>query len=324
MDIVAAIDIGGTKTRVEVHHKDSDQADDHQALESVVFPTPRSDGVTTVLAQQITKLTQLVKGTRLQAVGVGAPGPLDPKKGVVLDPPNLPVCWHGLPLKDELEKCLEVPVALENDCNLGALGESVFGNGKGLASVLYVTVSTGIGAGLVIEGDIFGGARGFAGELGHVKVADGPLCGCGRNGCLEALASGSAIARRAIERGWTAADGPVTSKAVAEAASKDEVVAKSVLSEAAAHLGNALVSFVYAFDPSVVLLGGGVSQSDLFLELVRETARQEPTMPAFEGFEILRAGLGERSVVHGARVLARTMKNRDHRVVSGELSGSSA
>jgi glucokinase len=309
LDIVAAIDVGGTKTRVEVYSEDSDQVEDHQALESVVFPTPRSDGIAAVLAQQITNLTQLAKGTKVKAVGVGAPGPLDPRKGVVLNPPNLPICWHGLPLKDELEKRLEAPVALENDCNLGALGESVFGNGKGRASVLYITVSTGIGAGLVIEGDIFGGARGFAGELGHVKVADGPLCGCGRNGCLEALASGSAIARRAIERGWTVTDGTVTSKAVAEAASQGEAIPKSVLSEAAAHLGDALVSFVYAFDPSVVLLGGGVSQSDLFLELVRESARREPTMPAFEGFEILRAGLGERSVVHGAHELARTMNN---------------
>lgn len=297
MSPVAAVDIGGTKTLVEVFEEGVEAP-----LTSHEAPTLRAGDLTGELAATV---RGVAGGRELRSVGIGSPGPLDPVRGVILNPPNLSRAWWDLRLAEELSERLGVPAALENDCNLGALGEWAAGAGRGYDSVLYVTVSTGVGAGLVSGGEIFGGNRGFAAELGHTVIqSDGPVCGCGRSGCVEALTSGTAIARRAAELGWVPKTGEADSRAVAAAAEGGDRLARRALEEAASYLGKALVNFIYGFDPGVVVLGGGVSRSDLFLRLVLETVEREPVMPAFLGVPILRAGLPGRSVIHGARVLA--------------------
>lgn len=154
-------------------------------------------------------------------------------------------------------------------------------------------------------GGIFGGDRGFAVELGHTVIEpEGPVCGCGRSSCVEALTSGTAIARRAAELGWAPETGEADSHAIAVAAEKGDRLARRALEEAASYLGKALVNFVYGFDPGVVVLGGGVTGSGLFMRLVLEAVEREPIMPAFRGVPIVRAGLPGRSVIHGARLLA--------------------
>jgi len=294
---VAAVDVGGTKTLVEVFDAGGDEP-----VGSEEARTVRSGDPAGGLAETVRRVAG---GREVRAVGVGCPGPLDPREGVILNPPNLSRGWWGLRLAEELSGRLGVPASLENDCNLGALGEWASGAGRGYGSVLYVTVSTGVGAGLVADGGIFGGNRGFALELGHTVIdADGPVCGCGRSGCVEVLASGTAIARRAADLGWKPETGDADSHAVAAAAERGDHVARRVLEEAATYLGKALVNFIYGFDPGVVVLGGGVARSELFVGLVEEAIGREPVMPAFRGVPVVRAGLPGRSVVHGARVLA--------------------
>lgn len=291
---VAAVDIGGSRTRLSIFGGENEP----RATE---FPTPQAGDV---LGRLATAIGELADGP-LAAVGIGCPGPLDPQKGVVLNPPNLSRVWWGLNVVGGLGERLALPVALENDANLGALGESVYGGGVGYDPVLYVTVSTGIGTGLVVAGGIFGGNRGRAPELGHAPIADGPRCRCGRLGCPEVIASGTAIARRAREAGWSEPEAcEPGARAVLEAAARGDAAARELVEGCARDLGRALANAIYAYDPGVVLLGGGVSQSDLFLDLARAATESETTMAAFEGVPVRRAALGEASGIHGARTLA--------------------
>lgn len=296
VSLFAAVDIGGTKTRVEIFSENG------EALWARVLDTPHSGDVIGVLAREI----RAAAGEDVASAGVGCPGPLDPLEGVVLNPPNLGRCWWGLRLPERLGERLGCPVALENDCNLGALGEDLYGGGGQYSSTLYITVSTGVGGGLISAGRIFGGARGFAVEIGHTRITEKPYrCGCGREGCVEAVASGTAIARFAREAGWTPPAGETLSaRSVAGSAEKDEV-AFGVLQKAAGYLGAAIVNYIYSYDPAVVLLGGGVSRSGLFVDLVGRAIDAEPMMPAFRGVPVRQAALGERSVAYGALALAR-------------------
>lgn len=306
MALVAAIDVGGTKTRIELFR----EAAAEEPPLSHVLDTPRTGPVLGDIAKAV---LDLADGETLESAAVGCPGPLDPVNGIVLNPPNLSEGWWDLDVPGGLASLLSCPVALENDCNLGALGEAISGAGRDFRSVLYVTVSTGIGAGLVMDGEIFSGSRGFAGELGHTTVTDGAFpCGCGRNGCLEAVASGTAIALQAHHRGFSLSTGvPATARDVAEAASEGDRTAREVLLEAATYSGRALVNFLYAYDPEVVILGGGVSQSQTFFDMVREAVEAEPTMPVFRDVPLRRAEFGERSVVQGARTLAARLARKE-------------
>lgn len=303
---VAAVDIGGTKTLIEVFAGDS-----IEPLASVESHTARSGDIAGAIAEGI---RHVAGGREVRAVGVASPGPLDPIEGIVLNPPNLSRRWWGLRLTDEVAHRLDAPVSLENDGNLGALGEWAYGAGAGYGSVLYVTVSTGVGTGLVTDGEIFGGNRGFAVELGHTVIEpSGPVCGCGRSGCVEVLSSGTAIARRASRMGWSTSAGEPDARAVAAAAEDGDRVARVVLDEAASYLGKALVNFVYCFDPEAVVIGGGVSRSALFMQLVEEAVSREPMMDAFRGVPVLTAALTGRSVIHGARALAEKAAGYDLR-----------
>ena len=184
-----------------------------------------------------------VNQAQVAAAGIGAPGPLDVEAGVVVAPPNLPG-WDRVPLRRLIENRLGITTFLENDANAAALGEHRFGAGRGVEHMIYVTASTGIGGGLILNGRLYHGASGMAGEIGHITIMPyGPLCGCGNRGCLEALAAGTAIARQArarVARGAPtliadlAGGDPerVTAKLVAEAASQGDVEAQEVLAEA--------------------------------------------------------------------------------------------
>lgn len=303
MSLFAAVDVGGSKTRIELF------SDNEDAPRKNVLPTPRSGDVVGSIARAV---CEVAAGEEPVSVGVGCPGPLDPLEGVVLNPPNLSRQWWGLKLPAYLGERLGCPVALENDCNLGALGEALYGGGRGYDSTLYITVSTGIGGGLVVNGHIFGGARGFAVELGHTKITEEAIrCGCGREGCVEAVASGVALARRAGEAGWTAPEDALPeARTVAESAREGDEAAFMALRETSEYLAAAIVNSIYSYDPAVVLLGGGVVQSDLFMNLVKDAVEAEPTLSAFRGIPLRRAELGERSVIYGALALALRVSER--------------
>src|SRR5437763_7503791 len=169
-------------------------------------------------------------GSRLAAVGVGCGGPLDRRRGLILSPPNLPG-WDEFPVVALLEERLGVPVLLDNDANAAALGEHRYGAGRGLRHLVYITISTGIGGGVIVRGELVHGVHDGAGEVGHMTVLpEGPACGCGARGCLEALCSGTSIARRARERLAAGSlsslgEGEITAQAVAEAARRGDALA---------------------------------------------------------------------------------------------------
>lgn len=305
MQNIIAVDIGGTKVRIAAFAADSGWNDGPLAEHD--FATPRSGDVAADLAAMMREVSGDAAG--IAAVGAGCPGPLDPRRGVVLNPPNLSEGWWNLDVPQNLGKHLELPpeaIHLDNDCNLAALGESEFGAGRGYPSILYVTVSTGVGGGLVVDGEVFGGARGFAAEVGHMKLTDEPFwCGCGRTGCVESATSGEAIARRARESGWRPPSGGVpASRDVFEAADAGDAVAREIVERAAGYLAEALVNFIYAYDPAVIVLGGGVTDQPLFMRLTLEAFERVPMMPAFRGVPVVKAALGGRSVVAGAFVRA--------------------
>ena len=208
----------------------------------------------------------------IRGIGICSPGPLDPKTGVVINPPNVP-CWRNFPLAAEVAHIYRVPVKVDNDANAAALAEAQWGAGRGYGNVFYATIGTGIGTGIVFEGRIYHGRTGAAGEGGHVSIDyRGPRCGCGKPGCIEILASGPAIAKRARaklarEPGRRSvllelANGDieaVTSEMVGQAHAAGDPVAKEVLHETVEVLSLWLGNTVDLLEPDVIILGGGVA-----------------------------------------------------------------
>jgi glucokinase-like ROK family protein len=251
---------------------------------------------------------------KILAVGVGVPGPVVQKKGMVSGPPIMPG-WDGFPIRDHLESLWGCPVSLSNDAELGALGEWAYGAGRGERNLAYIKVGTGIGSGLLLDGQIYRGATGSAGEIGHITLdEDGPLCTCGNKGCLEALAGGWALARYAIEsvrkgtRTQLSDIKPIESISAADvicAAQSGDLLAQQIVINAGAHLGTAIASLVNLFNPSMVVVGGSVSQmGDLLLDPIRRTVQQRSLLVASKAVRITGALLGRRSSVMGASVEA--------------------
>lgn len=282
-DRAIAVDLGGTRFRVAVGSFDG-------VIEwRVSRPTLPQRGPDAVLAdiyQAVAEaLTTVPDTTAVKGIAVGAPGPVDPWKGVVYEPPNLPG-WDNIPLKSLMEAKFSLPTLVANDANLAAVGEHRFGAGRGFSDVIYVTVSTGIGGGIIAGNRLLLGHGGYAGEIGHMVIdMDGPICGCGQAGCLEALASGTAIGRRAREvvatstetglRRWAPAE--LTAKQVVELAYQGDAAAGEILKEAAVALGVGMVNLAHLFNPRRIIIGGGVSNAgprwwDTILDTVRRRA----------------------------------------------------
>lgn len=250
----------------------------------------------------------------IRAIGVGVPGPIVIETGAVSNPPIMPG-WNDFPIRDHFAALCSVPISLNNDAELGALGEWAYGAGRGERNLVYVKVGTGIGSGLLLDGQIYRGATGSAGEIGHITIDEnGPECSCGNRGCLEAMAGGRAIAKRAVEavrngqRTQLASIRPVeklTARDVISAARSGDLLAQQIVAEAGAHLGTAIASLVNLFNPSMVVVGGSVAQiGDLFLEPVRNTVHRRSLHAASRTVRISTALLGRRSTGMGAVVQA--------------------
>lgn len=282
------------------------------------FPLSVNDGPAQCLPAIDSHLREMLSHAGLTlknitAVGIGVPGPVVADAGAVSAPPIMPG-WDGYPIRDHLQNLWGCPVSLGNDAELGALGEWAYGAGRGEQNLAYIKVGTGVGAGLLLQGQIYRGTTGSAGEIGHITIQDGgPLCTCGNRGCLEAIAGGRAIARRASEavkagrRTQLASIDPahITARDVASAARLGDLVAQQVLTEAGAYLGIAIASLVNLFNPSMVVVGGGVSQvGDLLLEPIRKAVRERSLRSAAQAVRITAAVLGRRSSSIGAVVQA--------------------
>lgn len=311
MDHYIAADIGGTHIRVGVYTSENTTALAHQRSRSHA----QEPGVYDRLAEAIRAVWP--KNGHVAGIGLASPGPLDPHKGIILATPNIPE-WVNFPLADKLSAEFGVPVRIDNDANLACLGEWKFGAGQGHEHVLYLTISTGIGGGVISHGRLIQGFHGLATELGHVTVdPDGPLCSCGFPGHIEAFASGPAIARYVNEQLLAGADstmqaGPdLTARQVAEAALRDDPLACAAFERAGQYLGLAVSNYLHAFDPSILIFGGGVAQvGDLLFKPFEESLRKRVFHPRYlENLIITRAALGDDAGLLGALALARTSKD---------------
>jgi glucokinase len=306
---VAGIDIGGTKIALAIADSEG------RIIEGTRFPARTGErGPHAIIEEALAEIERMLKktGACLEAVGVGCAGPLDRKRGLILSPPNLPG-WDEVPIIQLVEERLGVPVLLDNDANAAALGEHRYGAGRGYRHLIYITISTGIGGGVIVRGELVHGVYDGAGEVGHMIVLpDGPACGCGGRGCLEALCSGTGIARRARARvaagesSSLSSLGPegITGQSVVEAARAGDAVAAAVWDETIEYLAVGVGNLFNMLAPEVVIIGGGVSTAgeQLFVPL-RERVRGLVRMLPPEKINILQASLGNDSALHGAVIL---------------------
>jgi glucokinase-like ROK family protein len=250
---------------------------------------------------------------QISAIGICVPGPVMYELGMVSSPPIMPG-WDAFPIRSYLQQLWQVPVFVGNDAEMGALGEWAYGVGRGENYLAYVKVGTGVGAGFILDGQIYRGKKGNAGEIGHITIQEnGPICSCGNCGCLEAMAGGRAIARKAseaIQRGQrtllSAIDPTkVLAKDVAQAAQRGDIVAQQIISEAGSYLGIAIASLVNLINPGMIVIGGGVSQiGDLLLEPIRKTVMERSLSSAAKEVRITSSLLGKHASSMGAVVQA--------------------
>ncbi len=247
---------------------------------------------------------------RIAGVGVGVPGPVNVANGTLVAPPLIPE-WDGYPLRTELTTRLGLPVLIDNDATLGVLGEYTFGAGRDVQALAYVKLGTGIGCGLICNGEVYRGARGYAGEIGHLMVAqNGPPCRCGSYGCLEAMAGGEAVAQQAklaLKAGHrsilaTIADpDAITAREVAAAAAAGDALGRQILNTAGRLLGIALADLVNLLNPGRIIIGGGLAQAgDSLLAPLRDTVRSQAMRASGQVTEIVPAALGRDSIALGA------------------------
>jgi len=307
MTAYIAVDIGGTSMRAASY-----PARGHKQLklEKIVTQHPTES--------PFDRLVNLITcvwpaDETVAAIGAAAPGPVDPYRGIVLSAPNIP-SWIDLPLASLLQAHFGVPACIGNDANLAALGEWKYGAGKGHRYLVYLTVSTGIGGGVIMDNHLLLGYHGLAAELGHITVErDGPLCSCGQRGHLEALASGPAIARwveAELSQGATSslsAVKPLTAKLIAEAAKQGDALATRAFARAGGFIGRAIADILHMYNPSIVILGGGVSLSG---ELLMKSLRKEMRLHVMDShyldhLSVTTAALGDETGLLGALVLAR-------------------
>ena len=309
MRYVVGIDIGGTNIVAGTVAEDGSEL-----LGLVSEPTFSEQGADAVLTR-IVKLTRAsmaaARGKEIAGVGIGSPGPLDTKTGVVLLTPNLG--WTNFPLRDRLTQALGLPAALDNDANCAVFGEWWRGAARGADYVVGLTIGTGIGGGIVLGGQVYRGASDIAGEIGHMTIdSTGRLCKCGNYGCLEAYASGPAIAARAVEGIRPGADtslpkyvngdlSKITAQVVYEAAHDGDEYAREVVKDTAKFLGAGVASIINIFNPEVVVICGGVTLAGekLFAPLRGEVKRRA-FKPAVDACRIVPGELTGTAGVYGA------------------------
>jgi len=310
------IDIGGTSVKLAFLTEEGD------ILHKWEIPTNTENNGSNII-QDIgeavhKKLSELdVSHDKLKAAGVGAPGPIDQEKGVMFEAVNLG--WpDNFPLRDLMQEAVGVPVAIENDANSAALGEMWKGAGEGAKDLIAITLGTGVGGGVIVNGDIVHGAKGAAGEVGHITAVphDGYMCNCGKAGCLETVASATGIVRTAKElladyegdsqlKALLDSNGDITAKDIFDAAQAGDQLALSTVDSLADHLGLALANIGSLFNPERIVIGGGVSKAgDFLVGKIEQYFKKYAFKPVGESTEIVLAQLGNDAGIAGAAWLA--------------------
>ena len=314
-DLVLGIDIGGSKILTAVFDS---QGEILSSDESTTHAIKGSEAVIQSILDSAHRALEQAKVavSELTAIGIGAPGISNPETGILFTSPNLPG-WHNIPLKDILQERLGKKTFLINDANAAALGEFYFGAARGTRNFIYITLSTGIGGGIIIDGKIYSGAIGAAGEVGHMTIDDnGPIWNCGNRGCWETLASGTALAREAklrIKEGVRTsileyADGDVekvTAQVIHSAAEQGDNLAKELIARTGYYVGVGLANLINIFNPELIIIGGGLSNiGDMLLQPALKTAGERAYKEAFQAVRFASAELGRNSGVIGAAVFA--------------------
>ena len=306
MSHTVAVDIGGTHIRVAVYEPDSLTPVAHQRTRSLA----KKPGVYDRLEKTIESVWP--QGP-VRAIGIASPGPLDPHTGRILATPNIPE-WQDFPLTARLSQHFNVPAYLDNDANMAGLAEWQFGAGKGHDNLVYLTISTGIGGGVISQGCLLQGFRGMGGELGHILIdPNGPLCSCGHRGHIESFSSGPSIARYVTEQLASGRESSLQSQPnvgavqIAEAARAGDALAISAFERAGFYLGIAVANFLAIFDPSILIFGGGVSQvGELLFKPFEESLRKHTFHPHYlDNLVITKAALGDDAGLLGALAMAR-------------------
>lgn len=310
--LVGAIDMGATHLSIAIA---GFTARIHKEVE---FPFNIKDGPEACLALADESLNQMLAEqglsiSNLSAIGVGVPGPVITEAGMVVAPPIMPG-WDRYPIRTTLEKKWGFPVTLNNDAELGALGEWAYGAGRGEKNLAYIKIGSGIGAGLILNQQIYGGTTGAAGEIGHLTIDEnGPLCNCGNHGCLEAFAGGHAIAQQGQSLAKSGkrtllSETPIEKisvSEVAEAARRGDLHAQEILRRAGTSIGVAIAGLINLLNPGVVIIGGGVAQvGDIITAPIRQAVRERAMHASEQSVRITTGMLGRRSLLIGATVQA--------------------
>jgi glucokinase len=314
-ELILGIDLGGSKILTAVISSRGEiLSRDHTV-------TPAPQGHEAVIQSILESAHRALEGANvdlsaLAAVGIGAPGISNPETGVLFTSPNLPG-WQDIPLRDIMAERLGKQTFLINDANAAALGELHFGAARDVRNFIYITISTGIGGGIVIDGRIYTGAIGAAGEVGHMTIDDdGPICNCGNKGCWETLASGTALTREAryrIEEGATTsilqyAAGnveKVSPEAVHSAAQQGDSLAKELIARISYYIGIGLANLINIFNPELIVIGGGLSNiGDMLLEPAFKVAGERAYKQSFQAVRFASPELGRNSGVIGAAAFA--------------------
>jgi glucokinase len=314
-DLILGVDLGGSKILTAVVNSRGEM------LSSDESTTPVTEGREVVIQSILESAQRALEQANvdisgLTAVGIGAPGLLNPETGMLFTSPNLSG-WRDVPLRDIMQERLGKRTFLINDANAAALGEFYFGAARGVRNFIYITLSTGIGGGIIIDGKIYGGAIGAAGEVGHMTIDDeGPVCNCGNRGCWETLASGTALAREArqrIKEGVRTsileyAEGDVekvTAQVIHNAAEQGDSLAKELIAQTGYYVGVGLTNLINIFNPELIVIGGGLSNiGDMLFKPAFKVARGRAYKEAFQAVRFASPELGRNSGVIGAAAFA--------------------
>ncbi|OGL74534.1 hypothetical protein A3C96_01945 [Candidatus Uhrbacteria bacterium RIFCSPHIGHO2_02_FULL_60_10] len=292
--LVIGLDIGGTKIRAGAVSKDG------QVVNSETMPTEAAKGKAAILRNIEAAIASVSKG-KAAAIGIGIAGLVDHDRGIYVQGPNLPKSFQNVPLVKLLTDKLKIPVTIDNDAHCFALAEAVFGAGHGHKTVVGVTLGTGIGGGVVMDGQIFRGRDNAAGEIGHMTIGlnHDAVCGCGQTGHFEALASGNAMAKLYK----TKTGNQLAPVDVENAAKSGEKEAQAVISEMAESLAVGIASIIHAFDPDMVVVGGGLAKANILWEPAIQKIREKLIYGQLRDIPVVRAALGPDAGVIGAALL---------------------
>ncbi len=298
------IDVGGTEIKFALITKDG------TILYSGSMPTQAQMGFQTSFNNIKKAINTILKENNISSqningIGIGLPGAIDNKNGIVEDMPNIPG-WHNVPLAQEIKNEFGIITKLDNDANCAALGEYYFGAGKGCQHLVCITIGTGIGSGIINDGKLIRGFNNLAGEIGHIKthIKETAICGCQDKGCLEAIAAGSAITELAKQTSFAKKYSKITPKIIFEEAQQNNTEATQIYKTIGEHIGTALASVINILNPQKIIIGGGIAKAgDILFNPIKDTINKRALKKATKDIEILPAQLGNNAGVMGASLL---------------------